>query len=92
VQQVFGKVFNEGGDFARDGSQFDRLIGDGEQLELGKLAILALHVPGHTPADLAYMIGDAVLVGDSMFMPDYGAARADFPGATRGRCSGRSAA
>lgn len=80
VQEVFGKVFNEEANFARDGSQFDRLIGDGEQLELGKLAILALHVPGHTPADLAYVIGDAVFVGDTMFMPDYGTARADFPG------------
>lgn len=80
VQQVFGRVFNEGADFARDGSQFDRLIGDGEQLQLGQLAILALHVPGHTPADLAYVIGDAVFVGDTMFMPDYGTARADFPG------------
>ncbi|WP_369815251.1 MBL fold metallo-hydrolase [Erythrobacter sp. YT30] len=80
VQEVFGKVFNEGTSFARDGSQFDRLISDGEQLQLGELEILALHVPGHTPADLAYVIGDAVFVGDTMFMPDYGTARADFPG------------
>ncbi|MDJ0977588.1 MAG: MBL fold metallo-hydrolase [Erythrobacter sp.] len=80
VQDVFGKVFNEGRDFARDGSQFDRLIGDGDQLELGGLSVLALHVPGHTPADLAYVIGDAIFVGDTMFMPDYGTARADFPG------------
>lgn len=80
VQQVFGKVFNEGTEFARDGSQFDHLIEDGEVLQLGGLEIMALHVPGHTPADLAYVIGDAVFVGDTMFMPDYGTARADFPG------------
>lgn len=80
VQDVFGKVFNEGTEFARDGSQFDRLVEDGERLELGELPIVALHVPGHTPADLAYAIGDAVFVGDTMFMPDYGTARADFPG------------
>lgn len=80
VQQVFGKVFNEGSDFARDGSQFDILLKDGDRLELGEIAIIALHVPGHTPADLAYVIGDAVFVGDTMFMPDYGTARADFPG------------
>ena len=80
VQNVFGKVFNEGTDFARDGSQFDRLVEDGEKLELGELQIIALHVPGHTPADLAFVIGDAVFVGDTMFMPDYGTARADFPG------------
>lgn len=80
VQEVFGKIFNEEADFARDGSQFDRLIGDGDELKLGELSILALHVPGHTPADLAYVIGDAVFVGDTMFMPDYGTARADFPG------------
>lgn len=80
VQDVFGNVFNEGSEFARDGSQFDRLVDDGERLALGELAIIALHVPGHTPADLAYVIGDAVFVGDTMFMPDYGTARADFPG------------
>lgn len=80
VQQVFGKIFNEGSEFARDGSQFDILLKDGDRLELGETAIIALHVPGHTPADLAYVIGDAVFVGDTMFMPDYGTARADFPG------------
>ena len=80
VQGVFGKIFNEGTKFARDGSQFDRLVGDGEQLMLGNIPVTALHVPGHTPADLAYVIGDAAFIGDTMFMPDYGSARADFPG------------
>lgn len=80
VQEAFGKIFNEGTQFARDGSQFDRLIEEGDKLPLGQLEILALHVPGHTPADLAYVIGDAAFVGDTMFMPDYGTARADFPG------------
>lgn len=80
VQDVFGKIFNEGTEFARDGSQFDRLVGDGEELMLGRIPITALHVPGHTPADLAYVIGDAAFIGDTMFMPDYGSARADFPG------------
>lgn len=80
VQDVFGKVFNEGTDFARDGSQFDRLFADGDSFAIGNLSALVLHVPGHTPADLAYLIGDAAFVGDTMFMPDYGTARADFPG------------
>jgi glyoxylase-like metal-dependent hydrolase (beta-lactamase superfamily II) len=80
VQGVFGKVFNEGTEFARDGSQFDRLLADGEVLMVGEIPLIALHVPGHTPADLAYVVGDAAFVGDTMFMPDYGSARADFPG------------
>ena len=80
VQQVFGKVFNEGTDFARDGSQFDQLFADGDSFSLGAIPAIALHVPGHTPADMAYVIGDAAFVGDTMFMPDYGTARADFPG------------
>jgi glyoxylase-like metal-dependent hydrolase (beta-lactamase superfamily II) len=80
VQEVFGKVFNEGTDFARDGSQFDRLFSDGDVFELGGIPAIALHVPGHTPADMAYVIGDAAFVGDTMFMPDYGTARCDFPG------------
>jgi len=80
VQGVFGKIFNEGADFARDGSQFDRLIDDGEVLMIGAIPLIALHVPGHTPADLAYVIGDALFTGDTLFMPDYGSARADFPG------------
>jgi glyoxylase-like metal-dependent hydrolase (beta-lactamase superfamily II) len=80
VQQVFGKIFNEATDFARDGSQFDRLFADGDTLSIGTVPVTVLHVPGHTPADLAYVVGDMAFVGDTMFMPDYGTARADFPG------------
>lgn len=80
VQNVFAGVFNEPASFARDGSQFDHLMDDGETFRLGNLGAIALHVPGHTPACLAYVIGDAVFVGDTLFMPDYGSARADFPG------------
>ena len=80
VQKVFGKIFNEGTRFARNGSQFDRLLHDGDTLIIGDIPLIALHVPGHTPADMAYIIGDAVFTGDTMFMPDYGSARADFPG------------
>lgn len=80
VQNVFGKIFNEGTEFARDGSQFDRLLEDGDVLMIGEIPLIALHVPGHTPADLAYVVGDALFTGDTMFMPDYGSARADFPG------------
>ena len=80
VQGVFGKIFNEGTELARDGSQFDRLLDDGDQLLIGDISLVALHVPGHTPADMAYLIGDALFTGDTMFMPDYGSARADFPG------------
>ena len=80
VQETFGKIFNEGAEFARDGSQFDRLLEDGEELMIGDIPLIALHVPGHTPADMAYVVGDAAFVGDTMFMPDYGSARADFPG------------
>lgn len=80
VQALFGALFNAGSDFARDGSQFDRLLDDGDSIPLGGLAFKVLHVPGHTPADLAFLIGDAAFVGDTLFMPDYGTARADFPG------------
>jgi glyoxylase-like metal-dependent hydrolase (beta-lactamase superfamily II) len=80
VQDVFGKVFNEGSAFRRDGAQFDRLFGDGDSFSVGNVAAVALHVPGHTPADVAFIIGNAAFVGDTMFMPDYGTARADFPG------------
>lgn len=80
VQGVFGTIFNEPESFARDGSQFDRLMQDGESFALGSIPAVALHVPGHTPACMAYVIGDAVFVGDTLFMPDYGTARADFPG------------
>ena len=80
VQNVFGKLFNADTDFQRDGSDFDRLFADGDHFQIGKLDVTVLHVPGHTPADIAYVIGDAVFTGDTMFMPDYGTARADFPG------------
>ena len=80
VQNVFGKLFNAGTDFQRDGSDFDQLFADGDHFQIGKLDVTVLHVPGHTPADIAYVIGDAVFTGDTMFMPDYGTARADFPG------------
>mgnify|MGYP005826428109 CR=1 FL=1 len=81
VQQRFGRIFNEGAGFARDGSQFDHLFDDGDHFQVGTLAAMALHVPGHTPADMAYVVGGVAFVGDTLFMPDYGTARADFPGA-----------
>ena len=80
VQEVFGKVFNAGTEFARDGSEFDRLFDDGDSFLVGDIPALVLHVPGHTPADVAYVVGDVVFTGDTLFMPDYGTARADFPG------------
>lgn len=80
VQEVFGGLFNEGDDFERDGSQFDALYEDGHRFRIGTIEGIALHVPGHTPADMAFVIGDAAFVGDTLFMPDYGTARADFPG------------
>ncbi|WAT16695.1 MBL fold metallo-hydrolase [Aurantiacibacter sp. MUD11] len=80
VQGVFGKLFNAGTEFQLDGSQFDHLFSDGDTFNIGNLEVEVLHVPGHTPACIAYVIGDAVFVGDTMFMPDYGTARADFPG------------
>ena len=80
VQRVFGKVFNLEREVAADGTQFDRLFADGDTFAVGPFAARALHVPGHTPADLAYQIGDAVFVGDTLFMPDVGSARCDFPG------------
>jgi glyoxylase-like metal-dependent hydrolase (beta-lactamase superfamily II) len=79
VQKIFRPLFNAT-DVKPDGGDFDHLIVDGERFRIGELVVEALHVPGHTPADLAYRIGDAVFVGDSLFMPDYGTARADFPG------------
>ena len=79
VQKIFKNVFNVE-DVSEDGREFDRLVKDGEVLTLGKLRIEVLHLPGHTPADVAYRIGDAVFVGDTIFMPDYGTARTDFPG------------
>jgi glyoxylase-like metal-dependent hydrolase (beta-lactamase superfamily II) len=80
LQETFGKVFNAGTEFARDGSQFDKLWKDGEEFTLGTIPGRILFTPGHTPADLSYVIGDAVFVGDTLFMPDYGSARCDFPG------------
>ncbi|RXF75566.1 MBL fold metallo-hydrolase [Hansschlegelia zhihuaiae] len=80
VQETFGKVFNEGSEFQRDGSQFDRLFEDGDTFGIGGLEGRVMHTPGHTPACLTYVIGDAAFVGDTLFMPDGGTARADFPG------------
>ena len=80
VQKTFGKLFNAGTDFERDGSDFDHLWKDGDRFRIGNIDVTVLHVPGHTPACIAYVIGDAVFVGDTMFMSDYGTARADFPG------------
>lgn len=80
VQQVFGKLFNAGTEFERDGSQFDHLFRDGEAFTIGSLQARALHTPGHTPACMSYLIEDAAFVGDTLFMPDYGTARCDFPG------------
>jgi len=80
VQNVFGKLFNAGTEFQRDGSDFDHLFADGDSFKIGNIDVTVMHVPGHTPACIAYVVGDAVFVGDTMFMPDYGTARADFPG------------
>ena len=80
IQETFGKLFNEGTEFERDGSQFDILFTDGQSYEIGNLNCQAIHTPGHTPACMAHVIGDAVFVGDTLFMPDAGTARADFPG------------
>ena len=80
VQNVFGKLFNAGTEFERDGSQFDELFNDGDTFTIGNLPVTVMHVPGHTPACIAYVVGEAVFVGDTMFMPDYGTARVDFPG------------
>lgn len=80
VQQVFGRIFNEDAGFARDGSQFDRLLRDGEAVAIGALTVRVMHTPGHTPACVTYCIDDAAFIGDTLFMPDYGSARCDFPG------------
>ena len=80
VQDTFGKVFNEGTEFQRDGSQFDALFTDGDSFHIGQMRGDVLHTPGHTPACLTYVIGDAAFVGDTLFMPDFGTARCDFPG------------
>lgn len=80
VQDTFGKVFNEGTRFQRDGSQFDKLFKEGDTFTIGALEGRVMHTPGHTPACLTYVIGDSAFVGDTLFMPDFGTARADFPG------------
>ncbi len=80
VQDVFGKIFNEGTEFQRDGSQFDRLFRDGDNYAIGGMTVRVMHTPGHTPACTTHVIGNAAFVGDTLFMPDGGSARADFPG------------
>lgn len=80
VQETFGKVFNEGTAFQRDGSQFDRLFVDGDSYAIGTMTVHVLYTPGHTPACTTHVVGDAAFVGDTLFMPDGGSARADFPG------------
>ena len=85
VQDTFGKVFNEGTEFQRDGSQFDRLFSDGDTYQVGGMTCVAMHTPGHTPACMTHVMGDAAFVGDTLFMPDGGSARADFPGGDAGQ-------
>ncbi|UZD91681.1 MBL fold metallo-hydrolase [Cognatishimia activa] len=80
VQDTFGKIFNEGTEFQRDGSQFDQLFQEGDVFMIGQMRCDVMHTPGHTPACLTYVIGDAAFVGDTLFMPDFGTARCDFPG------------
>lgn len=84
VQDTFGKVFNEGTEFQRDGSQFDKLFQDGDEFTIGGMPAFTMHTPGHTPACMVHVIGDAAFVGDTLFMPDGGSARADFPGGDAG--------
>jgi glyoxylase-like metal-dependent hydrolase (beta-lactamase superfamily II) len=84
VQDTFGKIFNEGTEFQRDGSQFDRLFDDGDTYQVGQMTCTAIHTPGHTPACMTHLMGDAAFVGDTLFMPDGGSARADFPGGDAG--------
>ena len=84
VQETFGKVFNEGTEFQRDGSQFDRLFEDGDTYMIGEMQAFAMYTPGHTPACMVHVMGDAAFVGDTLFMPDGGSARADFPGGDAG--------
>ena len=80
VQDTFGKIFNEGTEFQRDGSQFDALFADGDTYMVGNMQAVAIYTPGHTPACMVHVMGDAAFVGDTLFMPDGGSARADFPG------------
>jgi glyoxylase-like metal-dependent hydrolase (beta-lactamase superfamily II) len=85
VQDTFGKVFNEGTEFQRDGSQFDALFKDGDTYRIGGMTAFAMYTPGHTPACMVHVMGDAAFVGDTLFMPDGGSARADFPGGDAGQ-------
>lgn len=85
VQETFGKIFNEGTEFQRDGSQFDKLFVEGDTFHIGQLRGDVLHTPGHTPACLTYVVEDAAFVGDTLFMPDFGTARCDFPGGSSER-------
>ena len=84
IQDTFGKVFNEGTEFKRDGSQFDRLFDEGDAYTIGGMRCFTIHTPGHTPACMTHVMGDAAFVGDTLFMPDGGSARADFPGGDAG--------
>jgi len=85
IQNTFGKIFNEGTEFQRDGSQFDALFEDGDTYTIGKMTAFAIATPGHTPACMVHVIGDAAFAGDTLFMPDGGSARADFPGGDAGQ-------
>ncbi|MEP2781907.1 MAG: MBL fold metallo-hydrolase [Pseudoruegeria sp.] len=84
IQETFGKIFNEGTEFQRDGSQFDALFTDGDTYMIGDMEARAIYTPGHTPACMVHVVGDAAFVGDTLFMPDGGSARADFPGGDAG--------
>lgn len=84
IQDVFGKIFNEGTEFQRDGSQFDALFKEGDSYSIGTMTVQVMHTPGHTPACMTHVVGDAAFVGDTLFMPDGGSARADFPGGDAG--------
>ena len=84
VQDTFGKIFNEGTEFQRDGSQFDALFKDGDTYKVGEMEVFTIYTPGHTPACMVHVMGDAAFVGDTLFMPDGGSARADFPGGDAG--------
>lgn len=80
VQEVFGKIFNAGTEFQMDGSQFDRLFTDGDSFKIGNMQVNVMHTPGHTPACVTYVCGDVAFIGDTLFMPDFGTSRSDFPG------------
>ena len=84
VQETFGKIFNEGTDFQRDGSQFDALFQDGDRYKVGEVDAFVMATPGHTPACMVHVMGNAAFAGDTIFMPDGGSARADFPGGDAG--------